>query len=89
MEVKIKEAAIDGIFGPGTRESVIAFQRQTGLTPDGIVGPSTWDRLYSEYLGIIRTTLSYANLPETPGELEAALGQGRFPANNLTYGSQD
>ena len=85
----IPAPAIDGIFGPGTRESVIAFQRQTGLTPDGIVGPSTWDRLYSEYLGIIRTTLSYANLPETPGELEAALGQGRFPANNLTYGSQD
>ena len=31
---------------------MIAFQRRMGLTPDGVVGPSTWDSLYSVYLGI-------------------------------------
>ena len=36
----------DGIFGPRTREAVIAFQRFAGLTPDGIVGPATWKALY-------------------------------------------
>lgn len=31
----------DGIFGRLTQKAVIAFQRQAGLTPDGIVGPRT------------------------------------------------
>lgn len=32
---------MDCIFGPLTRNAVVAFQRQVGLTPDGIVGPLT------------------------------------------------
>lgn len=31
----------DGIFGPLTKNAVIAFQRQAGLDQDGIVGPLT------------------------------------------------
>lgn len=31
----------DGIFGPNTKEAVVAFQRENGLKPDGIVGPET------------------------------------------------
>lgn len=42
----------DGIFGSGTRQSVIAFQRAMNLSPDGIVGSQTWDALYDTYLGI-------------------------------------
>lgn len=41
--------AIDGIFGQQTRQAVIEFQRDNGLTPDGIVGPSTW-RLFERFL---------------------------------------
>ncbi len=37
---------IDGIFGPKTRESVISFQRDYGLLPNGIAGPQTWDVIY-------------------------------------------
>lgn len=33
---------IDGIFGTQTQQAVIAFQRDNGLVPDGIVGPATW-----------------------------------------------
>lgn len=43
---------VDGIFGAQTQRAVIAFQRNNGLTPDGIVGPATWrifDRLLLGY----------------------------------------
>ena len=44
--------AQDGIFGSGTKQSVIAFQQAMHLAADGIVGPQTWDALYQTYQGI-------------------------------------
>ena len=38
--------SVDGIFGAGTRNAVIAFQRAKGLVADGIVGQATWKALY-------------------------------------------
>ena len=45
----------DGIFGPSTEAAVIDMQNTFGLTPDGIVGEATWNRMYNAYLGIIST----------------------------------
>jgi hypothetical protein len=33
--------AVDGIFGPSTRQRVTGFQETNQLTPDGIAGPNT------------------------------------------------
>ncbi len=38
---------VDGIFGPQTRQAVIAFQRDNGISPDGVVGPITWNYFQS------------------------------------------
>lgn len=42
----------DGIFGSGTNQAVVSFQQTMQLTPDGIVGPATWQALYDVVLGI-------------------------------------
>ena len=34
--------AVDGIFGGGTKNAVVDFQRKKGLTADGVVGSNTW-----------------------------------------------
>ena len=36
---------VDGIFGTQTENAVLSFQRANGLTPDGIVGPRTWEKI--------------------------------------------
>jgi hypothetical protein len=36
---------VDGIFGSLTQTAVRAFQRASGLSPDGVAGPQTWGRL--------------------------------------------
>lgn len=35
----------DGIFGPLTEEGVKEYQKRSGLTADGVVGPRTWAAL--------------------------------------------
>lgn len=37
--------SVDGVFGVGTKSAVIAFQKKNGLTPDGVVGKSTYKAL--------------------------------------------
>ena len=40
--------AVDGQFGQGTRDAVIAFQKKNGLEADGYAGEETQKVLYSE-----------------------------------------
>ena len=44
MQQKIGVAA-DGIFGNGTKQAVINYQKSKGLVADGIVGRNTWRKL--------------------------------------------
>jgi peptidoglycan hydrolase-like protein with peptidoglycan-binding domain len=36
---------VDGIFGAKTEAAVKRFQKDNGLTADGVVGPRTWDKI--------------------------------------------
>ena len=51
----IPRVAVDGVFGPSTRQAVTAAQSTFGLTPDGIVGQDTWRSIYNAYIGIVST----------------------------------
>ena len=44
-------------FTNDTKTGVIDFQKNFGLTPDGIVGPATWEKLYSVYHSIVNTVV--------------------------------
>ena len=47
----IPAPAVDGIFGPSTRQAVETFQRAYGIPVTGIVDTVTWNRLYDAYRG--------------------------------------
>jgi peptidoglycan hydrolase-like protein with peptidoglycan-binding domain len=38
-------SSIDGNFGPKTQDAAKSFQQGNSLTPDGVVGPMTWQAL--------------------------------------------
>ena len=41
----------DGVFGKLTREALVTWQRENGLTPDGIAGPATMAKLLPAVVG--------------------------------------
>ena len=94
---EIPRIQIDGIFGPATRNAVIAAQRRFGLPQTGIVNPATWDEIYDQFSGI--ETTSFRD-PENFPFTSAIQGNPRqryatsttleqFPGNNLRMGNQD
>lgn len=51
---EIPKVAVDGIFGANTTAAIKTFQKLFGLTPDGIVGKRTWNKLVEVYISDIR-----------------------------------
>lgn len=45
----IPEIPVTGYFGSQTRDAVIAFQNAFGITPNGAVGPVTWNTIAQQY----------------------------------------
>ncbi|MBQ4343667.1 MAG: peptidoglycan-binding protein [Erysipelotrichaceae bacterium] len=73
---RVPSVKIDSFFGSGTRAAVIAFQRLAGLTPDGIVGPATWNTLVEAYEDTLAVQVPEQNL------------LGTYPGTPVRYGSQ-
>ena len=76
----IPQLTDDGIFGNGTQNAVIAFQRLFGLSADGVVGPTTWNRLMAECAAIP----SYPGTPLRVGSRGEAVRQVQHCLNNLS-----
>lgn len=81
--------AVDGVFGPGTRRAVAAFQRSRGLGADGVVGAQTFRALLTG--GQAHTSLDHTVHPVVPGDTLSGLAaryrttvQAIMAANQLT-----
>lgn len=61
----------DGIFGPQTREAVLAAQRLFGLPQTGAVGSPTWYEIASQYLTIVNgSKVAEGQYPGVPLSVE-------------------
>ena len=92
----IPPVEIDGIFGPATRQAVLAAQRRFGLPQTGAVDADTWDEIYDQFAGIENTALrSRETFPEEPSGSTASSGYARstthtqYPGQELRPGNQD
>lgn len=47
LKYNIGSAGADGIFGTNTEKAVRAFQKDSGITEDGVIGVRTWSKLLS------------------------------------------
>ena len=96
---QIPPLQIDGIFGPATRNAVLAAQRRFGLPQTGIVDYDTWDEIYDQFSGIENTTWrDPQDFPYTSAILDGTPPRNRhartttmtqFPGSPLSAGGQD
>ena len=67
---RLNDITVDGKFGAATTAAVKRFQTYFGLTSDGVVGRTTWNKLYEVYNDIANKLLSSSLRPgEYPGIL--------------------
>ena len=71
---------VDGIFGPATRNAVLAAQRYFGLPQTGSVDLTTWDEIYDQFVGI--ENASFRDLESFP--YTSAIIGGTAPRNRYS-----
>ena len=72
LQAKLGVEAI-GNFGPKTEEAVKAWQSANGLTPDGIVGDGTWNKMFGTTPGTAPAPAA-APIPSGPFKLDKLKG---------------
>lgn len=94
LQTRLKELgyytdAVDGQFGPGTRTAVTEFQRQNGLSADGIVGTETSTLLYSDAAKVAVTAEPTEAPTPTPDTSSMAAVQQRLKELGYYTGEVD
>lgn len=69
---------ITGTFEEQTKNAVISFQRNNQLPETGVVGSTTWDEIYRQFIGIVDTVFLQ--------NLATAIPAEPFPGIVLTQG---
>jgi peptidoglycan hydrolase-like protein with peptidoglycan-binding domain len=94
---------VDGIYGPATRNAVIAAQRFFGLPQTGSVDAATWDEIYDQFSGIENTALrnpeafprtanavtAFSPTSQTRNRYARSTTLTQFPGMDLRLGMQD
>lgn len=98
---QIPGLAIDGIYGPATRDAVIAAQRWFGLPETGEVDDPTWDEIYDQFSGIENIALrNRETFPSQSDSFETnrtpprnryskSTTMTQFPGRDLSMGQSD
>ena len=50
FDASLPSVTVDGSYGAATERAVRTFQQAQGLTADGVVGQTTWNRLYAAWV---------------------------------------
>jgi len=99
----IPPVEVDGIYGPATRNAVLAAQRRFGLPQTGSVDAATWDEIYDQFSGIENTSLRNSEAFPATSNAVTAFAQAsanrtryskattltQFPGEDLQLGRQD
>lgn len=59
----------DGSFGPGTEKSVKDWQAKNGLVADGVVGESTWEKLFPKAAPAVDLSAPLAFINKVKGHI--------------------
>jgi putative chitinase len=80
LQVRLGIEAI-GNFGPKTEEAVKAFQSANGLTPDGVVGDGTWNKLFpsTQVSAPTSTPSTQVSQPIPPNSFKLGALKGHIP----------
>jgi len=79
--LKYNPGKIDGVFGKGTRQAVINFQKANGLTADGVVGRGTFAKIKERLGQVQQAPISRGSIVTRP-----ATGKVNVGAANLRSG---
>lgn len=95
----IPSVSVDGIYGPATRDAVLAAQRYFGLPETGNVDINTWDAIYDQFTGIEnagfrdleRFPYTAAVIGQTPprSRYSRTTTMTQYPGSPLGMGNQD
>lgn len=76
-------SGVDGVFGPGTRAAISAYQVALGAAGTGFLTPEQGDRLLTPAVGM------YPRRPETFRDCDVCPEMVRIPAGSFTMGSSE